>query len=169
MKEFQAQIQESSEVIEEWYEEQCEGWKKEKACLKKNLARLSARCRREPTKIQNTVKKVLGHSQNPEVAQPVVRYVKDKRGIVQDWARNTILRLVNKGILMSRVWAVTKANAKGLGVMIVGKWSPRTSHWIVREGGIAVGLMIVEYVLSCISLWYFQLDGCRCLVAHWLQ
>ncbi|KAF9779017.1 hypothetical protein BJ322DRAFT_1013778, partial [Thelephora terrestris] len=75
-----------------------------------------------------------------------------KRGVVQDWARNAILTLVNQGVPMSKTWDVTSANAKALGVVIVGTWSIRTSCRVVREGGIAAGLMIVEYVLMCIAM-----------------
>ena len=81
----------------------------------------------------------------------MIRYVKNKRGIVQDWARNAILTLVNEGVPMSKTWSVTKANANALGMEIVGKWSFRTSRRVVREGGIAAGLMIVEYILKCIG------------------
>ena len=75
-----------------------------------------------------------------------------KKGVVQNWARNAILTLVNEGVPMSRTWAVMKANAEALGLMIVGSWSFQTSRRVVREGGIAAGLMIVGYALKCIGL-----------------
>jgi len=148
----QEQTREVAEAVEEQYGEQFKEWKREKEGLKKNIARLNARSRREPSKIRHAVQVALKHSDNPNAAQPTVRYVKDKRGIVQNWARNAIVRLVNQGVPMSKTWSVTKANADStLGVVIVGKWSDRTSRRVVREGGIAAGLMVIEYVLSCIG------------------
>jgi hypothetical protein len=151
LQESQARIQESTEVVEERCKEWLEGWRTEKAGLKKRIARLDARDRRRSSRTHHAVQKALKRGRDPNATQPVVRYVKDKRGIVQDWARDAILMLVNEGIPMSRTWAVTEANAKVLEVMIVGKWSPRTSRRVVREGCIASQLMIVEYVLTCIG------------------
>lgn len=151
IRESQAQIEEVTEVVEEQYEERLEEWKKEKKCLKKDLARQNARVRREPSKIQHAVQKAAKRSGDPDPVQQDLRYVKDRRGVVKEWARNSILTLVNEGVPMSKTWAITAANAKALGVTIVGKWSPRTSRRVVREGGIAAGLMIVEYILSCIG------------------
>ena len=45
-----------------------------------------------------------GDDNNPDAAPPNVRYVKDNRGIVQDWARNAIVTLVNQGIAMVKTW-----------------------------------------------------------------
>lgn len=154
-EESQAKIEEVTEAAEEHVEameERLEGkFKDEKAGMKKDLARLNARNRREPSRIEHAVQKALKHSRNPDVALPTVHYVKDNRGIVQDWARNTIVTLVNEGIPISKTWSVMKANANALGVTIVGKWSTRTSGRVVREGGFSAGLMIVDYVLKCIS------------------
>ena len=148
------------EAVEERYGQKLEEYegkfkelRREKASLKKSLARLNARNRREPSRIQHAVQKALNHSKDHDAALPVVRYVKDKRGIVQDWARNAIVTLVNEGVPISKTWSVTMANANALGVTIVGKWSVRTSGRVVREGGFAAALMIGEYVLTCIGLY----------------
>jgi len=143
----------TEERCEQWYEQQREEWRREKESLKKNLARLNARNRREPSRIEHAVQKALKRNKDPDAALPTIRCVKDKQGIVQDWARNAIVTLVNEGVPISKTWSVTKANADAMGVTIVGKWSVRTSGRVVREGGFAAGLMIVEYVLSCISSW----------------
>jgi len=111
------------ERCEQRYEQQCKEWRREKASLKKNLARLSACNRREPSRIEHAVQKALKRNKDPNAALPMVRYVKDKWGIVQDWARNAIVTLVNEGVPISKTWSVTKANADALGVTIVGKWS----------------------------------------------
>ena len=160
---------ESQGMIEEVVEERCgntlmelrketedlkgekESLKKEKESLKKDLARLKARNRREASRVHHKVQKVLKHSTVPNATPLTVRYVKGKRGIVQDWARNTIVTLVNEGVPISKTWSVMKANAAALGVTIVGKWSTRTSGRVVREGGFAAGLMIVEYLQKCIG------------------
>ena len=102
-------------------------WRREKGGLKKDLARFNARSRREPLKIQHAVQRALEHTSNTTAVQPMIRYVKNKRGIIQDWARNAILTLVNEGVPMSKTWSVTKANVNTLGMDIVGKWSFRTS------------------------------------------
>ena len=120
--ELQARIQEA-EVLKERYKGRAEKWKKEKEFLKKEIARLKARDRRGSSRIQHAVQKAIKRGSESSTSQPVVRYVKDKRGIVRDWARNTILTLVNKGIPMSKTWGVAKASVKGLGVRIVGTWS----------------------------------------------
>ena len=70
---------------------------------------------------------------------------------MKDWARNAMVMLVNEGITISKTWPVVAANAKALGVTLVGKWSTRTSGRVVREGGVAAALMIVEYVLTSIG------------------
>jgi len=119
--------------------------------MKKDLARLNARTRREPSRLEHAVQKALVHSRNSDAALPTVRHVKGKRGIIQDWARNAIVTLVNEGVPISKTWPVMKANATALGVVIVGKWSTRASGRVVREGGFAAGLMIVEYVLKCVG------------------
>jgi len=156
-QEFRVRTEEVVDAVEERceqrYEQQREEWRREKASLKKNLARLNARNHREPSRIEHAVQKALKRNKDPDAALPIIRYVKDKRGIVQDWARNAIVTLVNEGVPISKTWSVTKANADALGVTIVGKWSVRTSGRVVREGGFAAGLMIVEYVLTCISSW----------------
>jgi hypothetical protein len=152
-QERQVQVEEVAEESKEQHEGQVEEWRREKEDLKKELARLKARDRREPAKIEHAVHFALRHSGDPNTVQPLVRYVKDKRGIVQDWARNTILTLVNEGIPISKTWSVTEANAKALGVTLVGKWSDHTARRVVREGGITAELMVAEYVLTCISLW----------------
>ncbi|KAF9642524.1 hypothetical protein BDM02DRAFT_3193083 [Thelephora ganbajun] len=148
----------SGHAVKEQHEERVEGLKREneslrreKEGLKKNLARLNAHNHREPLRIQHAVRKALKYSNDTSATQPTIHYVKDRQGIIQDWARNAILMLVNEGVPMSKTWAVMEANAKALGVMIVGKWSIRTSCRVVHEGGIAAGLMIVEYVLKCIA------------------
>jgi len=133
-------------VAEEQFEEQREEWRMEKEGLRRDLSKLNARDRREPSKIQHAVQRALLHSGDPDAVQPIVRYVKDKRGIVQNWARNAIVTLVNEGVPMSKTWSVMKTNAEALGVTLVGRWSNRTSRRAVREGGVAAGLMIVEYV-----------------------
>ena len=152
LKESQAQTQEVTNAAEERYEEQFEEWRREKEGLKKDIARHNARDRREPSRIQHAVREALKHPADPNTVQPSVRYVKGKRGIIQNWARDAIVTLVNEGIPMSKTWSVTKANAKALGVTIVGKWSFRTSRRVVREGGIAAGLMILQYILTCVGL-----------------
>lgn len=152
LRESHTQNQEASEAVGEQYEGRLEEWRKEKASLKRNITRLNARDRRGPSRTQHAVQRALAHSDTSGVAaQPIVRYVKDKYGVVQEWARNTILTLVNQGIAMSKTWAVAEATAKGLGVMIDGTWSPRTSRRVVREGAIAAGLMIVEHLLMCVG------------------
>ena len=151
LKESQGQIWETTEAREELHGERLNEWREEKKSLKKNLARLNAHNRREPLRTKNAVQKALKRSGQPDTAQPIIRYVK-KKGVVQNWARNAILTLVNEGVPMSRTWAVMKANAEALGLMIVGSWSFRTSRRVVREGGIAAGLMIVGYALKCIGL-----------------
>ena len=147
---LQIHAEEVAEAAEEHYEEKLEGLRSEEQGLKKNIARLNARVYREPSRIEHAVQKTLKHSGDPNATLPVVRYVKDRRGIVQDWARNAIVTLVNEGVPISKTWSVTNANAKALDVTIVGKWSTRMSGRVVREGGIAAGLMIMEYILSCI-------------------
>lgn len=148
--ESQARVEEALEAAEEHHKEKLQEVKKGEESLKNNLARLNARNRREPSRIRHTVQRALRHSGDPNPALPVVRYVKDRRGIVQDWARNAIVTLVNEGVPISKTWPVMKANAAALDVTIVGKWSTRTSGRAVREGGVAAGLMIIEYVLTCI-------------------
>lgn len=123
LSESQAQTQEAVKEADERHEEQTKELRKEKESLKKDIKRLKAHDCREPSKIQHAVQRALKHCNSNTTAQPVVRYVKDKRGVVRDWARNTILTLVNEGIPMSKTWGVTKANANGLGVEIVGRWS----------------------------------------------
>ena len=102
----QAQMQEETEVAEERYKGQLEEWKEERKGLKKDLARLNARNRREPLRIEHAVRNAIRHGSGPGTAQLVIRYVKGRRGVVQDWARDTILMLVNEGIPMSRTWVV---------------------------------------------------------------
>ena len=150
-KELQDQVQAATEAAEEKYEGRLEEWRKEKECLKKNVARLNARDRREPLRTEHAVQKAIEYSHSASGVQQNIRYVKDKQGIVQNWARDAILRLVNLGVPMSKMWEVTKVDAEAYGVVIVGTWSTRTSRRVVREGGIAAGLMIVEYVLTCIG------------------
>jgi len=150
LEDSQVQIQEAVEATEERYESQLEDLKGEKEVLKKEVARLNAHVHREPAKIQHAVQKALKHGNDS--AQLNVRYVKDKRGIVQDWARNTIVTLVNEGVPISKTWPVTKANAEALGVKIVESWSTRTSRRVVREGGVAAELMIANYVSSCVGM-----------------
>jgi hypothetical protein len=150
-QESQVRVEEAVKAVEERYEGQREEWKGEKESLKKQLAKLNARNRREPSKIQHAVQKALKNSEDSDATQPTVRYVKDKRGVVRSWARNAIVTLVNEGVPMSKTWSVTKANADALEVTIVGSWSNRTSRRAVREGGLAAGLMMIEYVLACIG------------------
>ena len=166
LKESQARIEEVVEAAEEQNRVQREEWRREKDDMKKSLARLSARNRREPSKIQHAVQKALKQAGDPDPVQPSIRYVKNKRGVVQDWARNMIVTLVNEGIPITKTWSVAKANAKALGVTIVGKWSFRTSRRVVREGGIAAGLMIIEYVLACAGQW--KIGGRLRLFTHHL-
>jgi len=147
----QIQIQEAVEATERQYESQLEDLRGEKEVLKKEVARLDAHVRREPSKIQCAVQKALKHGNNSSAVQPNVRYVKDKREIVQDWARDAIVTLVNEGVPLSKTWQVTKVNAKALGVTVVGKWSIRTTRRVVREGGIAAELMIANYISTCIG------------------
>lgn len=161
--ESQARIE---EVVEERYEStltelrketedlkaEKERLKKEKKNLKKDLARLQACNRREPSRVDRKVRKALENARASDATLPIVRYAKDKRGVVQDWARNAIVTLVNEGVPISKTWSVMKTNATALGVTIVGKWSTRTSGRVVREGGFAAGLMIVEYLQKCIGL-----------------
>ena len=128
-----------------------ESLKKEKEKLKKDLARLKACNRREPSRVHREVQKALEHARASGTTLPTVRYVKDRRGIVQDWAQNAMITLVNEGVPISKTWSVMKTNATALGVTIVGKWSTWTSGRVVREGGFAAGLMIVEYVQKCIG------------------
>lgn len=153
---------ESQGMIEEVVEERCgntlmelrketEDLKGEKESLKKDLAKIKARNRREASRVHHKVQTALKHSRVPDTTPPTVRYVKGKRGIVQDWARNTVITLVNEGVPISKTWSVMKASAAALGVTIVGKWSARTSGRVVREGGFAAGLMIVEYLQKCIG------------------
>jgi flagellar biosynthesis GTPase FlhF len=151
--EAQVQANEAAKAVVEQYKGQFKAWSREKESLKKDLAKLNARNRREPLKIQHAVQKALEHASDSNTDQPTIRYVKDKRGIVQDWARNAIITLVNEGVPMSKTWSVTKANADVLGVTLVGKWSSRTSRRVVHEGGVAAGLMIVEYAQTCIGPW----------------
>ena len=101
-------------------EGQCEEWQREKESLKKQLAKLNARNRREPSKIQHAVQKALKHSKDSDATQPAVRYIKDKQGIVQNWACNAIVMLVNEGVPMSKTWSVMKVNTDTLGVTIIG-------------------------------------------------
>jgi hypothetical protein len=149
---FEEGVEEGVRVAGERYEGKVEDLRDRNRNLSKNLARLNARNRREPSRMEHAVQKALKHSRDPDANLPIVRYVKDRRGIVQDWARNAIVTLVNEGVPISKTWSVTKLNADALGVTIVGKWSTRTSGRAVREGGIAAGLMITEYVLNCIGL-----------------
>jgi hypothetical protein len=150
-RESQAKIKETAEAVEERYERTVEELRMDKENLKKNLAKVNARIHREPLKIQHAVQRALEHKTGPDVVLPTVHHIKDKRGVVQDWARNAIITLVNEGVPISRTWSVMKVNAAALGVTIVGKWSIRTSGRVVREGGFAAGLMIVEYVRTCIG------------------
>ena len=119
--------------------------------MKKNVARLNARNRREPSRIQHAIERAASHNSDPGVAQPVIRLIKGKGNTVQNWARDSILTLNNEGVAMSNTWKILKTTAKALGVTIIGKWSPRTSGRVVLEGGLAAGFMIMEYVLSCIG------------------
>ena len=151
--ESQVRVDKAIEAVEERYEERLEEWRRVRVSLKKEHARLGARDRREPLRIQHAVQKALKHSGDTITVQPTVCYVKGKRGIIQDWARNAIVTLVNEGVPMSKTWVVTKVNAVALGVEIVGEWSTRTSRRVVREGSIAAELMIANYVLNCISPW----------------
>ena len=100
---------------------------------------------------EHAVQKAIKSSHSAHGVQQNICYVKDKQGIVQNWARDVILRLVNLGVPMSKTWEVTKVDAEVYSVVIVGTWSTRTSRQVVCEGGIAAGLMIVEYVLTCIG------------------
>ena len=151
--ESQAQLQEAVEAVEVRYEGQLEELRGEKEVLKREVARLNAHVRREPSKIQHAVQKALGFGKESAAAQleSNVHYVKDKYRVVKDWARNAMVMLVNEGIAISKTWPVVVANAKALGVTLVGKWSTRTSGRVVREGGVAAALMIVEYVLTSIG------------------
>ena len=118
--------------------------------LRKDLARHNARDRREPSRVEHAIRRVLTCNREPDAMPPIVRHVKDRWGIIRDWARKAIVTLVNVGVPISKTWSVTKANADALGVIIVGKWSTRSSGRVVREGGIAAQLMITGYVLTCI-------------------
>jgi hypothetical protein len=150
-RESQAKIEETAEAAEERYEGTIGELRRDKESLKKNLARLNARVHREPLKIQHAVQRALEHETSPDAVLPTVRYIKDKQGVVQDWARNAIITLVNEEVPISKTWSVMKVNAAALGVTVVGKWSTRTSGRVVREGSFAAGFMIVEYVLTCIG------------------
>lgn len=132
------------------HEGEVEGLREKVKDLRKDLARHNARDRREPSRVEHAIRKALTCDGEPDPTLPIVRHVKDRRGIVRDWARKAIVTLVNEGVPISKTWSVTKANADALGVVIVGKWSIRTSGRVVREGGIAAGLMITGYVLTCI-------------------
>ena len=154
--EIMAQVEKAHEEAFEEAEEQYEGDVEELSGkvtdLKREVARHVARDRREPSRMDHAVKKALKHIKKPEGDLPNVRHVKDKHRVVRDWARNTIVTLVNQGVPISRTWPITKASADALGVTLVGTWSTRTSGRVVREGGIAASLMIMEYVLTCIGL-----------------
>ena len=158
-QELQAKFEEATEAADarheavvECLEGKVEELREEKVSMKKDLVRVNARNHREPARMEHAVQKALKHSRNPDTVLPTVRRVKGNRGIVQDWARNAIVTLVNEGVPISKTWSVMKVNAAALGVTIVGRWSTRTSGRVVHEGSFAAGLMIVEYVLSCISL-----------------
>ena len=58
-QELQVWVEEVAEEAKERYEEQAMEWRREKADLKKDLARLKARDRREPSKIQHAVQAAL--------------------------------------------------------------------------------------------------------------
>jgi len=153
LEESEARNQEVAESVAVQYEGQLEELKGEGKVLRKEVARLNARVRREPSKVQHAVQKALKHYKESNATQPnsSVRYVKDKYRVVTDWARNAIVMLVNEGVAMSKTWPVFAANAKALGMTLVGDWSIRTSRRVVREGGVAAGLMIAEYVLTSIG------------------
>jgi hypothetical protein len=148
---FEEGVKEGIRVTHEGEVEELRGKVKE---LKKDLARHNARDRREPLRVEHAIRKALTSDGDPDPNLPIVRYVKDRRGIVRDWARKAIVTLVNEGVPISKTWSVTKANADALGVVIIGKWSTRTSGRVVREGGIAAELMITGYVLTCICSLY---------------
>ncbi|KAF9780955.1 hypothetical protein BJ322DRAFT_288556 [Thelephora terrestris] len=150
-EESQAQFEEGvKEGVRVTREGEVEGLQGKVRDLKKDLARHNARDRREPLRVDHAVRKALTSDGDPDPNLPIVRYVKDRRGIVRDWARKAILTLVNVGVPISKTWIVTKTNADALGIVIIGQWSTRTSGRVVREGGIAAGLMITGYVLMCI-------------------
>jgi hypothetical protein len=152
-EESRAQFEEGvKEGVRVTREGEVEGLRGKVRDLRKDLARHNARDRREPSRVDHAVRKALTSDGDPDPNLPIVRRVKDRRGIVRDWARKAIVTLVNEGVPISKTWAVTKANADALGVVIIGKWSTRTSGRVVREGGIAAELMITGYVLTCICL-----------------
>lgn len=139
-------------VAGEQYAEEIEKLREKVKDLRKDLARHNAHDHREPSRIEHAIQKALVCGGNPNTARQIIRYVKDKCGVVQDWARKAIITLVSKGVPISQTWPITETSAKAFGVKIVGKWSARTSGRVVREGGIAAGLMITGYVLTCICL-----------------
>lgn len=148
----QGWVEEVAEVVEERCDEQLEELREDKEHLKKDVARLNACDHQEPSKIQHAVQVALNQSKDSDVVQPTTLFVKDKRGIIQDWACNMIVTLVSEGIPMSKTWSVVCVSAKAMGVTIIGSWSSRSSCPVVREGAFAASLMIMRYVLTCISL-----------------
>lgn len=150
-EESQAQFEEGvKEGVRETYDGEVEELRGKVRDLKRDLARHNARDRREPSRIDHAIRKALTSDCDPNLALPIVRHVKDRRGIVRDWARKAILTLVNEGVPTSKTWSITKTSADALGIVLIGKWSTRTSGRVVREGGIAAQLMITSYVLTCI-------------------
>lgn len=120
--------------------------------LRKDLARHNAHDRREPSRVEHAVKRALTCDNHTSAALPIIRYVKDKR-VARRWARGAIVALVNEGVPISKIWPVTKAKADVLGVVIIGRWSTRTSGRVVHEAGIVAELMTMGYTLTCICLY----------------
>ena len=105
-------------------------------------ARYNSRVRREPQKIEAAVQQALSSA---FVTSQTVYKVKTSDGIIQDWARNVILRLVcESDVPAAKSWAAFSCVTTGLGIAVEGSWSPRSAGRVVLEGALAVEEMIVE-------------------------
>jgi hypothetical protein len=111
----------------------------------RHTARFNSRVRREPQKVETAVRQVLP---TLDTSQTVYK-VKTSDGIVQDWARNVILRLVcESGVPAAKTWAAFSCVATSLGINVEGSWSPGSAGRVMSEGAPAVEETTVEEFAS---------------------
>jgi len=86
-------------------------------------------------------------------ASPNVLEVKDKQGVIKDWARETMAELTGvENIPASSSFRVFKKCATMTGKEVKGSWSRRSVSRVMCEVEQAAELLVVECFLQCTGL-----------------
>jgi len=88
-----------------------------------------------------------------EKASSNVLEIKDKRGVIKDWARETMAELTGvENIPASSSFRVFKKCATMTGKEVKGSWTRRSVSRVMREVEQAAELLVVERFLECTGL-----------------